>query len=110
MAAVRYIYGTDAQILALESSELVERAFYYPSDKNYFYQAISGELRKYGDGDAEIFGGVGAYLNNKVIGVPKKYIREGETALIDQDYQYTIHGELICEGEIINNGELNIQI
>jgi len=49
-AAIRFIYGTEAEILALQPTDTrwVERAFYYPEDKTYFFQALNGVMKRYG--------------------------------------------------------------
>ena len=58
MASLSFKYGTEAQILALTTSSAswVDRAFYYPSDKTYFYQALDGVMKKYGGGGVGVTG------------------------------------------------------
>jgi len=58
----KYNFGTEAQILALlNTSPLwIDLAFYYPSDKAYFYQIQNGVMKKIGTeatGDQFIDGG-----------------------------------------------------
>ena len=103
---VRFIYGTEAQILAItpEDETWVERAFYYPSDRSYFYQALDGVMKKYGVEDiTEV--GVGATLNEKTIGAILTIIEEGDTLDIPEDYDYntfrlTSQGVINCKGTI----------
>ena len=63
---IKYYYGTEAQILALTntSPNWVEKAFYYPSDKTYFYQLVNGVMKKYGDVSG-VLSGIGITLNEK---------------------------------------------
>ena len=67
---LKFIYGTEAQILALTpaSPNWINRAFYYPGDKDYFYQALNGIMKKYGAGESS---GVGHRLNGILMSGPK---------------------------------------
>jgi hypothetical protein len=101
---IRFKYGTEAQILALTpaDSKWVDQAFYYPNDKDYFYQAFQGVMRIYGSGSGA---GVGIKLNGKVMGTVKRVIREGEVLDIPTDYDYNtytlrISGIVDCRGQI----------
>ena len=105
---IKFIYGTEAQILALtpESLYWVEKAFYYPEDKSYFYQIVNNVLVKYGQGDSTSVG-IGITLNNKVIGGVKTKIENDDVLDIPLDWEYNCT-HLVVEGVINNNGELNI--
>jgi hypothetical protein len=106
--AVKFIYGTEAQILALTSeSELwIDRAFYYPSDKDYFYQLLNGEMKLYGIGTAAAVG-IGITLNDKVIGGVKSRIESEDVLTIPEFYEYNVFS-LNIEGVINNNGIIHI--
>jgi hypothetical protein len=107
---VKYIYGTEAQILALDNTHDLwcERAFYYPSDKSYFYQLVNGGMKKYGDGeDAVASSGVGVFLNGKVIGGVKTLIESIDSLLIPVNYDYNTF-QLYVEGTIQCNGQINM--
>lgn len=102
MATLKFTYGTEAQILALTPSDdaWVERAFYYPEDKGYFYQAKDGVLVKYGGGEDS---GVGIRINGDLLGGVKSLILSNETLTIPEYYEYNIHnlevqGQINCEG------------
>lgn len=104
-ATLKFIYATEVQILALtpSSNKWVDRAFYYPADKSYFYQALDGVMKKY-SGDATEMG-VGVRLNGKVMGVVKTFIEEDETLEIPAKYDYNTFslsnaGIINCEGKI----------
>jgi hypothetical protein len=105
---VKYIYGTEAQILSLEPEDgnWIEKAFYYPSDKNYFYQALNGVMKKYGAGDATQLG-VGITLDGKIIGGVKTIILPNEVLDIPENYDYNTYS-LYVEGIIVNDGQINI--
>ena len=99
--AVKYFYGTDEQILALtsESANWHERAFYYPSNRLYFYQIVDGVMARRATGR-------GVTVNNEVIGGIKRNINEDELLYIPEDYEYNalrlnIDGACECLG-IIN--------
>ena len=102
---VRYIYGTEVQILALTvaSPNWIDRAFYYPTDKDYFYQASNGIMKKYGSGELS---GVGIRLNGSVLGGVKNLIQSSDILEIPENYEYNVYrlgieGIVNCEG-IIN--------
>lgn len=103
---IRYIYGTEAQILALNPSNpnWFEQAFYYPTDEdiNYFYQAFGQEMKRYGGGD-----GIGIKLNNKVIGGVKNYIEQDDVLEIPEYFDYNVFN-LRVDGTINCNGQINI--
>lgn len=101
---VKYKYGTEAQILALtpSDSDWVERAFYYPTDVDYFYQAFEGVMKPYGTGLAA---GVGVKLNGKVLGGVKTLIEEDDTLTIPANHDYNtyaldVDGIVNCDGQI----------
>ena len=107
-AAIRFIYGTEAEILALtpSSSKWVERAFYYPEDKTYFFQALNGVMRRYGAGDTTLVG-VGVTLDGKVVGGVKTKILLGETLDIPINYDYNTFS-LFVQGEVNVSGQINM--
>jgi len=103
---VKYIYGTEAQILALNPTDVnwVEMGFYYPSDKSYFYQAIGGVMKIYGYTDISI-SGIGITLNDKIIGGVKNKIELLDVLHIPENYEYNllslhVDGVINCEGTI----------
>lgn len=102
-----FISATDAQILAYNPSspEWVEYGFYYPTDKAYFYQALDGVMKKYGDGDDDEDWGTGVTLNDKSIGGVKTLIESVDVLNIPENYDYNIfvlnvEGIINCEGQI----------
>lgn len=103
---VKYIYGTEAQILALtpESPNWKEKAFYYPSDKTYFYQALNGSMKKYGDG---LSAGIGITLNNSYIAGVKSKIDVNDVLDIPEYWEYNLY-ELEILGFVNCNGTINI--
>lgn len=106
--SINFVLGTDAQILALtpESENWIDRAFYYPSDKNYFYQALNDEMKKYGEGDNESIG-EGIRLNEKIIGGVKTLIEENDTLDIPENWDYNTF-KLDIDGVINCSGQINI--
>jgi hypothetical protein len=106
---VKYVYGTEAQILALTpaDSHWYDKGFYYPSDKNYFFQALDGVMKKYGDGDPAVTGGIGVMLNDKVIGGIKIYLESPDILTIPEYFDYTTFF-LHIDGSINCNGQINI--
>lgn len=105
---VKFIDGTEAQILALtpSSSNWVEKAFYYPTDKTYFYRALNGVMEKYGAGDV-VAVGVGCTLNGKVIGGVKAFIESDDTLVVPENFDYNTFSMKV-DGDIILAGEINI--
>lgn len=103
---LKFKYGTDAEILALLPTDTAweNRAFYYPSDKDWFYQALDGVMKKYAGGEGF---GVGAKINGAVIGAIKIAIRPGEFLVIPEDYDYNTF-MLSNYNSIENNGRINI--
>jgi len=103
-----FYYGTESQILALtpSSSQWIDRSFYYPIDKTYFYQAFNGTMKKYGGGDVSLTG-IGILLNGKVLGGIKTKIEETDTLEIPENYDYNTFS-LIIAGIINCNGQINI--
>jgi len=104
MAVVKYKFGTEAQILALKPTDdsWVDRAFYYPDDKGYFYQALNDEMVKYGGGEDS---GVGIRINGDLIGGVKSVIEENEVLDIPENFEYNIfrvsvYGTVNCNGTI----------
>jgi hypothetical protein len=72
----KFKFGTEVQILALTSAspQWTDLAFYYPSDKAYFYQVQNGVMKKIGTeatGDQFLDGGRAdeIYQLNDVINV-----------------------------------------
>lgn len=106
MAALKFIYGTEAQILALtpESPNWVDRAFYYPEDKEYFFQAVSGVMKKYGSGQGS---GVGIRLNGDLLGGIKTLIEMNDILTIPGNYDYNTY-QLDIQGSIECNGQINM--
>ena len=105
--SVKYLYGTEEQILALtpEDSTWYDKAFYYPTDKNYFYQAFNGGMKKYCE--AETVSGVGITLNDQVIGGVKNKIELTDILKIPENYEYNLLS-LLIEGVINCQGSINI--
>jgi hypothetical protein len=105
-ANLNFIYGTEAEILALtpDNPKWKERGFYYPNDQEYFYQALEGQMKQYGGGS---LAGVGVKLNGIVIGGSKTRITAAETLDIPTDYDYNTY-TLTVEGQINCNGQINI--
>lgn len=105
---VRFLDGTEAQILALtsDSPNWIDKAFYYPTDQDYFYRVVDGEMRIYGAGNASVVG-VGITLNDKVIGGVKNNILINETLNIPENYEYNVYS-LDVQGTINNSGVINI--
>ena len=103
---VKYYFNTEQSILALtpQSPLWTEKAFYYPNDRDYFYQAFNGELKKYGAGTSA---GVGIKLNNQVLGGVKSVIQSDEVLDIPTDYEYNIY-KLTVLGTINVRGTINI--
>lgn len=106
MALIKFVYGTEAQILALVPTDAawVDRAFYYPEDKPYFYQALDGVMKKYGGGETS---GVGIRLNGSIIGGVKSLIESTDILTIPENYEYNVH-RLNVQGNINSEGEINI--
>lgn len=105
---LKFKYGTDSQILALTpaSENWVERAFYYPDDKNYFYQVVNGEMKRYGAGTPSLIS-EGVTINDKTIGGVKTYIESGDILNIPDKYDYNTY-KLSSEGTINCYGNINI--
>jgi len=103
--SVKFKWGTEAQILALlpTDAKWVNRAFYYPSDKSYFYQAVDGVTRKYGDGSGS---GTGVKLNGSVLGGVKTYIQTNELLDIPEHHDYNTFS-LKIDGDIKLGGQIN---
>ena len=103
----RFFTATEAVILALTTASpfWFEYAFYYPTDKSYFYQALGGVLKKYGDGEADDFFAYGIKLNDKAITGVKTLIEETDVLEIPENYDYNtftlnVEGTVNCEGQI----------
>jgi hypothetical protein len=107
-ATIRFIYGTEDAILSLSSSSenWVERAFYYPEDKTYFYQALNGQMKRYGGGDIQLLS-VGITLDGRTIGGVKTHIEPEEVLDIPVSYDYNTFS-LTVSGDINCNGQINI--
>lgn len=104
---VKFIYGTEAQILELnpDNPKWVEKAFYYPNDKDYFYQALDGVMKLYGKGTSS---GTGIRLNGEIIGGIKRFIENQDVLNIPEYYDYNTY-TITVEGQINVNGSINIQ-
>jgi len=104
---VKYIYGTEAQILSLVEGDAnwIDRAFYYPSDKTYFFQVDNGVMKKYGAG---VFQGVGVTLNGFIVGGIKELIEAEEVLNIPNNYAYNSY-YLTVEGSVDCSGTINIK-
>jgi hypothetical protein len=103
---VKYVFGTEAQIMALIPGNVnwIEKAFYYPSDRNYFYQIVDNEMKKYGDVSYEM-DGVGITLNGLLIGGFKNYILLPDVLNIPENFEYNgfllqVDGVINCDGSI----------
>lgn len=103
---LKFKYGTEAEILNLTPSDAVwvNRAFYYPTDKDYFYQALDGVMKKIAGGADS---SVGCKINNKTIGGVKSLIETGETLEVPQYWEYTAYS-LNVDGVINLDGVINI--
>jgi hypothetical protein len=103
---VKYLYGTETQILALtpDSANWKEKAFYYPSDKAYFFQALGGVMKRYGGGDES---GIGIRLNGSIIGGVKSLIDFGDTLDIPVNWEYNVR-RLTVNGKINALGVINM--
>jgi len=101
-----FIFGTEIQILALtnDSEFWFELGFYYPSDKDYFYQIIGGVMTKKCDSNSTA---VGIKLNGSVIGGVKTIIEETDVLDIPLNYDYNTFS-LQVDGQINNNGQINL--
>ncbi len=104
--SVKYIFGTEAEILVLQPAddEWYEQGFYYPEDKDYFYQILNGEFKKFGGVDDSSIG-EGIRLNTKIIGGVKIIIEDGDILTIPESYDYNtsnllVNGIINCEGQI----------
>ena len=107
---IEFYDGTEAQILALTptSDKWVDKAFYYPSDKDYFYRALNGTMHAYGlAGSTGTNAGVGVKLNGQVMGGVKTIIAQSETVDVPQDYDYNTFS-LAVNGQINVLGQINI--
>lgn len=116
---LKFIYGTEAQILALtpESEAWYNLGFYYPSDRAYFYQAVDGEMKKYGytDPGDQV---EGVTINDKFMTGLKYNLIEEDVLLIPENYllkyPYIYNaGSINCSGILIvgdsSNQDLPIQ-
>ena len=107
---IEFFDGTEAQILALTSAhpKWIERAFYYPSDKDYFYQILNGRMRPFGKvGSEGTAAGVGVKINGQVLGGVKTHVLSSDSVDIPQLYDYNTFA-LSVEGEINCNGSINL--
>lgn len=105
---VRFYNNTEAKILALmpNDPQWVDFAFYYPSDKSYFYRIVNGVIVQYGAGDVSIVG-AGITLNEKVIGGVKRLIEIDDILNIPKNWEYNPM-KLAVSGTITNNGTINV--
>lgn len=111
---IKFKESTEASILNLKvgDPQWVERAFYFPSDKdNIFYQVINGRIRAFDCTASNDNGGgntqelIGISLNNKEFHGFKMFIEDSDILNIPQYYEYvgnylTINGIVNCEGII----------
>lgn len=104
MAVPTFVYGTEAQILALteESPDWIDQAFYYPNDQTYFYQVFNDEMKRYGGGEGS---GTGIRLNDAVLGGVKRLIEYDDILEIPEHHDYntfdlTVDGIINCDGQI----------
>jgi len=106
---VRFKDGTEAQILALLPTDIkwVNKAFYYPIDKDYFYRIVDGVMKLYGGGQS-LGGGTGVKLNGKVLGGIKTFIESADLLDIPENHDYNTFN-LKVEGVVKNNGIIRIQ-
>jgi len=105
---IKYFNGTEAKILALTNASpyWVDKAFYYPTDKTYFYQLVDGVMKKYG-GQEEALTGTGITINGQIMGGAKYKILENDVVDIPENYEYNVLG-LENNGLINNNGRINV--
>jgi len=111
---IKFKESSESNILNLKlgDSQWVERAFYYPNDKdNIFYQVINGRMRAF-DCTASSGGSgtspqdlIGIILNNKEFHGFKMLIEDSDVLNIPENYEYfgnylTINGLVNCEGII----------
>lgn len=106
MAVVEFKYGTEAQILALTptDSNWIDRAFYYPDDKDYFFQVLNGIMKKYGSGENAT---LGIKLNGRGIGGVKTLIETNDILDIPENWDYNTFF-LDIDGLIEVEGQINI--
>lgn len=97
-------FGTEAEILALPITSIswVNRAFYYPDDKDYFFQALDGIMKKFAGGESI---GAGIKLNDQVIGGVKTLIEINDILDIPENWDYNtftlnVEGIINCTGKI----------
>ena len=104
---VEFYDNSEAKILELtsEDAQWVDKAFYYPNDKDYFYRLVDGEMKKYGSGEG-VSGGVGVKLNSLVIGGVKNVIEAYDILDIPENYEYNCV-KLLTYGTINNYGTIN---
>lgn len=102
-----FIYGTEAQILALESTDAnwIDRAFYYPEDRDYFYQVSNGVMKKYVGGESS---STGVKLNDKVIGGVPTFIAETDVLEAPENFDMNTY-KLNIDGIVNISGQINIQ-
>ncbi len=103
----KFKFNTDAEILALtpEHPSWENLAFYYPNDRTWFYQAYEGVLKKYHGDPSE--GGVGIFLNGKVIGGVKQYIEADDVLDVPANWEYNVT-QIAVDGIINLDGDINI--
>lgn len=105
---VKYYFNTDTEILSLTPTHPAwqDRAFYYPEDKTYFYQALDGVMKRYAGGDVSVIG-VGCTIDEKVIGGVKQVIYSGETLEVPEDFEYNV-SRLSVQGIANVQGTINV--
>lgn len=107
MPAVKFYLSTESEILALDtnSSKWVNLAFYYPNDKDYFYQALNGVMRPIGkNGSLGISTGEGVTINGKVMGGVKTNIKQDELVDVPIDYDYNTFSLSVSGSMLITGG------
>ncbi len=104
MAVPTFVYGTEAQILALtfSSENWIDQAFYYPNDQTYFFQVFDGVMKRYAGGEGS---GTGVRLNDAVLGGVKTLIEDDDILEIPDNHDYntltlTVDGIVNCDGQI----------
>ena len=111
---IKFKESTEENILLLKQgdSQWIERAFYFPNDKdNIFYQVINGRMRAFdctassGGGGGVLQEPIGIELNSKMYSGFKMNIIDTDVLYIPEDYEYhgnylSVNGLINCEGII----------
>lgn len=110
MSSVKFFLSTESEILALlpTSPKWVNLAFYYPEDKDYFYQIVNGVMRPIGkNASIGLNTGEGVTINGKVMGGVKTFIKQDELVDVPVDYDYNTFS-LRVSGQMLITGGLKL--